>query len=94
MVPLSLLSWNDKKRSRAMLAALLTAGVAIASATVSVAAAPIPPGPASAPIPVIVRGNPGSLATVDQDIAEAGGQVTEQIPLISASGCFESRPPD
>jgi serine protease AprX len=80
-----LLSWNDKKRSRAMLAALLTAGVAIASATVSVAAAPIPPGPASAPIPVIVRGNPGSLATVDQDIAEAGGQVTEQIPLISAS---------
>jgi serine protease AprX len=85
VLPLSLLSWNDKKRSRVILTGLLTAGVAIASATVSVAAAPLPTGPPSAPTPVIVRGSPGTLATVDQDIARAGGRVTEQIPLITAS---------
>ncbi len=85
MLPLSLLSWNDKKRSRVIVTGLLTAGVAIASATASVAAAPLPTGPPSASTPVIVRGAPGSLAAVDQDITEAGGRVTEQIPLISAS---------
>ncbi|MGA3184931.1 MAG: S8 family serine peptidase [Candidatus Dormibacteria bacterium] len=85
VLPLSLLSWNDKKRSRVILTGLLTAGVAIASAAVSVAAAPLPAGPPSAPTPVIVRGSPGTLATVDQEIARAGGRVTEQIPLITAS---------
>ncbi|MGP8160313.1 MAG: S8 family serine peptidase [Candidatus Dormibacteria bacterium] len=85
MLPLSLLSWNDKRRTRAVLTGLLTAGVAIASATMSVAAAPLPAGPPSAPVPVIVRGAPGSLAAVDRDVSEAGGRVTEQIPLITAS---------
>jgi len=85
VLPLSLLSWNDKKRSRVMATGLLTAGVAIASATLSVAAAPLPAGSASAPVPVIVRGAPGSQSVVGQDIAEAGGRVTEQIPLITAS---------
>ena len=85
VLPLSLLSWNDKKRSRLMATGLLTAAVAIASASVSVAATPLPAGPASAPVPVIVRGAPGSLAAVDRDITEAGGRVAEQIPLITAS---------
>ena len=85
MLPLSLLSWNDKKRRRAVLNGLLGAGVAIASATGSVAAAPLPAGPQSAPVPVIVRGASGSLAAVDREILEAGGRVTEQIPLITAS---------
>jgi len=85
VLPLSLLSWNDKKRSRLMATGLLTATVAISSASVSVAATPLPAGPASAPVPVIVRGAPGSLAAVDRDITEAGGRIAEQIPLITAS---------
>ncbi len=85
MLPLSLLSWNDKKRIRVVATGVLTAGVAIASATLSVAGAPLPTGSASAPTPVIVRGAPGSQSLVDRDIAEAGGRVTEQIPLITAS---------
>jgi serine protease AprX len=82
---LSSLSKNDGRRLRAALAGAVGAGVAIASATVSVAAAPIPAGTQSAPVPVIVRAVPGDLAGVDRDIAEAGGRVTEQIPLITAS---------
>ena len=85
MLPLSLLSWNDKKRSRVVLTGLLTAGLAIASATVSVAAAPPPPGASSPSTQVIVRGAPGNQSLVDRDITEAGGRVTEQIPLITAS---------
>jgi serine protease AprX len=85
VLPLSLLSWNDRKRSRALLAGLLTAGVTVASATVSVVAAPLAPGSPSAPVPVIVRGAPGSQAILDRDITEAGGRITEQIPLITAS---------
>jgi serine protease AprX len=84
VLPLSLLSWNDKKRIRVVATGIVTAGVAIASATLSVAAAPLPAGPASAPAAVIVRGAPGSQSLVGRDIAEAGGRVTEQIPLITA----------
>ena len=85
MLPLSLLSWNDKKRIRVVATGIVTAGVAIASATLSVAAAPLPAGSASAPAAVIVRGAPGSQSLLGRDIAEAGGRVTEQIPLITAS---------
>jgi serine protease AprX len=85
VLPLSLLSWNDKKRSRVILTGLLTAAVATASASLSVAAAPLPAGPSSPPTQVIVRGAPGSQAIVDRDITEAGGRITEQIPLITAS---------
>jgi serine protease AprX len=85
VLPLSLLSWNDKKRIRAAATGIVIAGVAIASGTLSVAAASLPAGPASAPVAVIVRGAPGGLSLVGRDIALAGGRVTEQIPLISAS---------
>jgi subtilisin family serine protease len=85
VLPLSLLSWNDKKRSRVILTGLLTAAVATASASLSVAAASLPAGPSSPPTQVIVRGAPGSQAIVDRDITEAGGRITEQIPLITAS---------
>ena len=85
MRPLSLLSWNDKKRTRVSLSGMVVAAAAAASATVSVGAAPAPDFAGTPAVRVIVTVAPGSQSFADRDITEAGGQVLEHIQLINAS---------
>jgi serine protease AprX len=81
---LSLLSWNDKKRTRVALSGMVAAAALAASGTVVVAASPPAPGP-SPVVRVIVRARPGGLSAVDSAITQAGGELVEQIPLVTAS---------
>ncbi|MGA8014763.1 MAG: S8 family serine peptidase [Candidatus Dormiibacterota bacterium] len=82
MRSLSLLTWNDKRRTRLLMSGLLAAAAATASATAAGAAGAHFGG---ATIRVIVRAVPGDLPAADRDIAAVGGDVVLQIPLITAS---------
>lgn len=82
MRSLSLLTWNDKRRTRLLMSGLLAAAAATASATAAGAAGAHFGG---ASIRVIVRAVPGDLPAADRDIAAVGGDVVLQIPLITAS---------
>ncbi|HYA00072.1 MAG TPA: S8 family serine peptidase [Candidatus Binatia bacterium] len=80
-----MLSWNDKKRPRAALLALIAAGAVVAGVLSSCGESQPDGVTWSALTQVIVRGAPGAQATLDREVEQAGGRVTEHIQLISAS---------
>jgi serine protease AprX len=84
MRPLSLLSWNDKKRTRLMVTGLLAAAAAVAGGTPPAAAATLP-GAGCPCEQVIVESTSGNLAAADRAIQEPGGRVLDRLSYLNAS---------